>query len=184
MATNPSLPSRNPSQPEREVEVAVEVAVEVTVEVALAGLFRRGSDGIEILAARRFETAIRGGLWEFPGGKIEAGETPDRAVIREVLEEVAIDASAFLGPLHPLDVVEHSDPRLERERTVRLHPFLVEVKPTVEPRAVGSSEVRWIRLEEFGAYAWPKANTTVHESILRFFASRNQTPDSRNQDPA
>jgi 8-oxo-dGTP diphosphatase len=56
--------------------------------VAAVALFDR--DG-RVLIARRPEGKSMAGLWEFPGGKVEAGETPETALIRELREELAVD---------------------------------------------------------------------------------------------
>ena len=57
------------------------------------------ADG-RVLLAQRPEGKSMAGLWEFPGGKVEAGETPEAALIREIGEELAIDtAERCLAPL-------------------------------------------------------------------------------------
>ena len=60
------------------------------VEVAAAILLRDGPDGIEYLLAQRPEGKVYAGYWEFPGGKVEAGETMRQALVRELQEELAI----------------------------------------------------------------------------------------------
>ena len=52
-------------------------------------------DGDKVLVARRPDDAHQGGLWEFPGGKLEPGETPEIALVRELEEELDIEASGF-----------------------------------------------------------------------------------------
>ena len=63
------------------------------------------SDG-RILLAERPQGKAMGGMWEFPGGKIEVGETPEQALIRELQEELAIDVSHTC--LTPVSFVSHS----------------------------------------------------------------------------
>lgn len=141
-------------------------------EVALAALYRRTEAGrVELLVARRHAGAVRGGLWELPGGKIEPGEDAPAAAAREVEEEVGVSPAQLMAPLEPLAVVEHSDLDVARERSIRLHAFVVEVKPGVEPEAIGSSEIRWIGLDELGRYAWPRANLAINEMLGRRLGS-------------
>jgi 8-oxo-dGTP diphosphatase len=63
------------------------------------------SDGRVLLAQRPVGKHLAG-LWEFPGGKIEAGETPERALVRELKEELGIDISASC--LAPLTFASHA----------------------------------------------------------------------------
>ena len=72
-----------------------------------------------VLACRRRPHLSSGGRWEFPGGKVEAGETPEAALLRELREEVGLElCRAKAWPV--------------LEGPIRLHPFLVEVEG--EPR--------------------------------------------------
>ena len=85
-------------------------------DVALA-LLRRGDRWF--LQRRDPASAVLPGLWEFPGGKVEAGETPEAALLRELREEVGLElCRAKAWPV--------------LEGPIRLHPFLVEVEG--EPR--------------------------------------------------
>lgn len=145
------------------------------VDVALAALYRRGEGGrIELLVARRHADAVRGGLWEFPGGKIEPGEAASAAALREVEEEVGIPRDAFVGDPRPLMVVEHSDPEVVREKSVRLHAFVAEIKPSAMPQALGASEVRWVGVDELGSFAWPKANAPINAAIAELLHGAGQ----------
>lgn len=154
-----SNPSSNQSPGERWVEVAVAV------------VFRRTAGRVELLAARRHAEAVRGGLWEFPGGKIEPGEGAADAALREVEEEVGLGGAMVVGAPAPLTVVAHSDPAVAREKSVRLHAFLLEVRPEAVARALGSHEVRWIGVAELGDFDWPKANAAVNDAIRTAFRS-------------
>ena len=61
-----------------------------------------------VLVAQRPEGKAMAGLWEFPGGKLDAGETPERALVRELREELAIDTEASC--LAPLTFASHAYP--------------------------------------------------------------------------
>ena len=64
---------------------------EQMLKVGAAAIVRRGADGWELLSARRTEPPVVAGKWEFPGGKIEDGETQQQCVLREIREELGVD---------------------------------------------------------------------------------------------
>jgi 8-oxo-dGTP diphosphatase len=78
-------------------------AVNITLVVACALV---DGDG-RVLVAQRPEGRNMAGLWEFPGGKVEAGETPESALIRELKEELSIDVTQAC--LAPLSFASHAD---------------------------------------------------------------------------
>jgi 8-oxo-dGTP diphosphatase len=88
----------------REAPVAAAAASSVLLVVAVALI---DADG-RILLARRPEGKKMAGMWEFPGGKIDAGETPEAALVRELLEELGIrvlesDLAPFVFASHPYE---------------------------------------------------------------------------------
>ncbi|MGA1016897.1 MAG: (deoxy)nucleoside triphosphate pyrophosphohydrolase [Phycisphaerales bacterium] len=133
------------------------------IEIAI-GLALDGSTPPRVLIARRRTTALRGGLWEFPGGKIEPGETAEAAVRREYLEEVGCDIEV-LSELPPS--ADH-DPSLERESHVRLRPFTGRLVGRSSPMAHASDEVRWVPVGELRSLPWPAANLAVIDSLERW----------------
>lgn len=154
-----------------------------TVHVAVAAVWRWAPVGkdlrIEVLAARRHADAVRGGLWELPGGKIESGESPAEAARREVAEETGIT----LRQVEPLGEAEHHDRSTERdlrgEAKVRLHAVLAQVASTIEAKPLASAECRWIGLDEFDRYEWPPANAGLNAALLarlRAIASSDSAP--------
>ena len=76
---------------------------EQMLKVGAAAIVRRSANGWELLSARRTEPPVVAGKWEFPGGKIEDGETQRECVLREIKEELGIDVilhERVDGPLH------------------------------------------------------------------------------------
>ena len=73
------------------------------LKVGAAAIVRRGASGWELLSARRTEPPVVAGKWEFPGGKIEDGETQEACVLREIKEELGVDVvlhERVEGPLN------------------------------------------------------------------------------------
>lgn len=124
------------------------------VPVAIALLCRNGC----WLVARRRKNAHLGGQWEFPGGKIEVGETPEETATRELLEECDVQAR----PLRRLDVVRFN----YVDRCVELTPILCEWVAG-EAHPVGSDECRWVTDDELRLLDMPAANAEIIAEALR-----------------
>ena len=112
-------------------------------------------DGL-FLAALRPKGKSLGGKWEFPGGKVEPGETPSDALRRELREELEIDVRVE----KPLAVVRHD----YAEFTIELHPFIVSIVDGV-PVAREHAALKWIRLEDAGTLDWAAADLPVLEEL-------------------
>jgi mutator protein MutT len=121
--------------------------------VVLAAVIER--DG-RILVTRRLEGTHLSGLWEFPGGKCEAGESHETCLGRELLEELGVRAD--IGS--ELLTVEHAYPT----RTVRLHFRTCAIHG--EPQALLGQEMRWVRRAELGALQFPEADRELIELLL------------------
>ncbi|MES2820611.1 MAG: Nudix family hydrolase [Pseudomonadota bacterium] len=119
------------------------------VQVAAAVI--RRPDG-RILIARRADTQHQGGLWEFPGGKVEAGETVEAALARELEEELGI----VLGAARPLIQVRHDYP----DKQVLLDVWEVSAF-SGEPRGIEGQPLAWVTPRELGDYAFPAANQPI-----------------------
>ena len=117
-----------------------------TVQVALALLHREGR---WFLQRRDPASSHLPGRWEFPGGKVEAGESPEAALRRELFEELGWAP----GELRALDAVTHVYP----DRTVVLHPHAAE-GPGL-PRTVLAWG--WFRAEEAARLPVPEANAPL-----------------------
>ncbi|MDX2200447.1 MAG: (deoxy)nucleoside triphosphate pyrophosphohydrolase [Phycisphaerae bacterium] len=109
------------------------------------------------LVARRHDHAHLGGLWEFPGGKIEPNETPEQAAVRELLEECGLHAA----PRSRLPAVEFDYP----ERHVTVIPVRCEATAG-RASAIGSAEVRWVSDDELRSLDMPAANSPILAALL------------------
>jgi len=109
-------------------------------------------DSGRLLIARRPADTHQGGKWEFPGGKVEEGETPLDALARELHEELGIRARTF----DPLITVLHDYP----DQRVRLEVWRVV---SFDGAATGleGQEVRWVTTKDLRAYEFPDANLPV-----------------------
>ncbi len=133
-----------------------------TVQVAVAIIARTKDDGsIEYFLTKRHKDAHQGGKWEFPGGKVETGETVAQALARELKEEVAIDVLAC----QPLIVINHVYRDGEAEKSVCLEVFLVD-NFTGVPSAQEGQGQGWFSLSELVLLDFPAANKQITAKLI------------------
>ncbi|MEQ1527790.1 MAG: Nudix family hydrolase [Methylococcaceae bacterium] len=106
----------------------------------------------QILIALRDASLHQGGLWEFPGGKLEPGETAEQALFRELKEELDITAHAAT----PLITIRHSYP----DRHVQLNVFLVESFSGLAKGCQGQP-LKWVAPNELLNFSFPAANQPI-----------------------
>ena len=120
--------------------------------IAVAVIVQQG----KILIDQRPPGGVLAGLWEFPGGKIEASETAEQCAVREALEEVGltVKAETFIA------AVEHD----YGDKIVQLQAYLCRVQ-SGEAQALECSAVLWIRPEELEQYPFPPLNAQLIKPI-------------------
>jgi 8-oxo-dGTP diphosphatase len=104
-----------------------------------------------VLLAQRPEGKHLAGLWEFPGGKVQPGETPETALIRELEEEIGIDVVASC--LAPFTFASHSYPEFHL-----LMPLYVCRKWTGIATGREGQRLAWVRPARLGDYPMPPAD--------------------------
>lgn len=125
------------------------------VYVAAAAIFNQDGD---ILLAKRPEGKSMAGLWKFPGGKIEPGETPERALVRELAEELAITVSE--DSLEPITFASHA------YESFHLFMPLYAVKRWVGmPRPTEGQELAWVAPQDLHSYPAPAADIPLFDAL-------------------
>lgn len=104
-----------------------------------------------VLLAQRPEGKSMTGLWEFPGGKVEPGETPEHALIRELQEELGIDTWASC--LAPLTFASHSYDNFHL-----LMPLFACRKWHGTPQPKEGQNLKWVRAKDLREYPMPAAD--------------------------
>lgn len=110
----------------------------------------------KILISLRHSAAHQGGLWEFPGGKVEAGESGEQALARELHEELNISVQK----LEPLIKIQHQYTDLN----VLLEAWTI-TSFLGNPVACEGQVIKWISLDELQNYCFPKANKAIISAI-------------------
>ena len=112
-----------------------------------------------LLITRRAGNRHLGGYWEFPGGKLNDGESKEQGLQREIHEETGLQIRVN----HLLHTVEHD----YTERFVRIHFFDCSVLAGDSEIGDGITELKWVRTDELGQYAFPEANRPLLEILQR-----------------
>lgn len=107
-----------------------------------------------VLLAQRPEGKSLAGLWEFPGGKVEAGETPEACLIRELHEELGVDTWASC--LAPLTFASHSYPEFHL-----LMPLYVCRRWQGTAQGREGQRLAWARPRDMGGYPMPPADVPL-----------------------
>ncbi|NQW09083.1 MAG: (deoxy)nucleoside triphosphate pyrophosphohydrolase [Alphaproteobacteria bacterium] len=143
MATSTSMPTTG-----AEVALTDPLPIVLVVAVALVD-----ADG-RVLIAQRPEGKSMAGLWEFPGGKVDPGETPEAALIRELKEELGVDTAESC--LAPLTFASH-----RYDEFHLLMPLYVcrRWHGTVTPQE--GQAVAWVRPVRLGDYPMPPADAPL-----------------------
>lgn len=118
------------------------------------GIIER-EDG-KVLIALRPENVMLGGLWEFPGGKQEKGETIQQTVERELQEELDVEVHAYKELMNFKHTYSHF--------SITMHAYFCTLIYGT-PKAKSSQEIRWVEKSELKDYPFPKANKVLTEKI-------------------
>jgi 8-oxo-dGTP diphosphatase len=114
----------------------------------------------QILIDRRKVGGTMGGLWEFPGGKIEPGETVEACIAREIREELAIEITVG----DRLISIEHTYPTFHLTLTVHHCQHISGV-----PQPIESEEIRWVNIGDLNNYQFPAANIAIINALQSGF---------------
>ena len=125
------------------------------IEVVLGIIINNGVVYIQ----KRPPQGLFAGLWEFPGGKVELGESPEKALHRELKEELGINSVRIFGYG---EAVRHNYTRFR----VKLHPFICLAQRRFSPKSK-KREFRWILRNELKNYAFPAANRKIIQTLSK-----------------
>jgi A/G-specific adenine glycosylase len=126
----------------------------IFIEMATGILEQNG----RILIQKRKPKGVWANLWEFPGGRLEAGETPEMALVREYLEETEL----AVGNLKKITTVKHSYTIYR----VTLHCYFCSLMDgRLEPVLHGAQEYRWVKPEELSDFALPAGHRKLVDHL-------------------
>ena len=115
-----------------------------------------------VLLARRQKGTHLEGYWEFPGGKVEAGETVEAALARELSEELGVE----IGEILPLMTVSHDYG--EKQVLLDVHRVL---SWTGEPHGAEGQPIAWVSASSLDDYKVPEANAEIMVRVKLVLAS-------------
>jgi A/G-specific adenine glycosylase len=111
----------------------------------------------EVLIALRPENAMLGGLWEFPGGKKEDGESIKETVVRELGEELGVEVEI----VEPFMKLKHAYSHFK----ITLHAYIC-VLVQGDPKPKTSQELQWVAIDQLDQFPFPKANRRLTNKLM------------------
>ena len=132
------------------------------IVVAAAVIEREG----KILLTRRMKGAHLAGMWEFPGGKQEPGESIEACIARELQEELAIAVSVG----QELITVDHAYSHKKLRFVVHCCDWV-----SGEPQPLASQQVRWVHPTGLAAFPFPAANARIIAALLQRFGHSEES---------
>ncbi|ANF33065.1 DNA mismatch repair protein MutT [Leifsonia xyli] len=114
----------------------------------------RSDDGERVLACRRAPGKDAGGRWEFPGGKVESGESPEAALAREIGEELGV--GILVGALLDRTVTVRAD-----GRAIDLACYDCRLDGAAPETSTDHDELRWVGAAELAGLDWAEADLPV-----------------------
>ncbi|WAJ69649.1 8-oxo-dGTP diphosphatase MutT [Catenovulum adriaticum] len=128
------------------------------VKVAVGVVVKAG----QILLARRNLQQHQGGKWEFPGGKIEAGESTPAALTRELKEECDISATQ----MQPLILIEHD----YGDKKVSLDTYIVS-EFTGQAKGLEGQTIQWTDFNRLAEFDFPDANVAILKALEAYLVN-------------
>ncbi len=122
------------------------------IKVVAAVLYNDG----KVLATQRASGELKGG-WEFPGGKVEPGETREAAIVREIREELAVE----IVPVKNFFTVEHDYEKFHLSMAC----FWSHIVDNAQPVLLEHSAAKWVGFEELDSLAWCPADRKVVSAL-------------------
>ncbi len=127
-------------------------------EITVVAAIWQDVDG-RFFLAQRAANKSQGGLWEFPGGKVEAGEEETEALARELLEEFAV--IAIIGDFYMETLYSYSEDKIIKLRAYHIHQ--VQGKPVLNEH----QDLIWARPEEILALDLSPADIPITEALMK-----------------
>ena len=116
-------------------------------------------DGRYLITQRR-PTAVLPGLWEFPGGRVEEGESDEQALKRELRERLGTEVQVKTRMAHRVHQYDGY--------SVDLNLYQAVINPGQEPQPLRVAEVRWVPSNEFEKYPFPAADQPTTDLLLGY----------------
>jgi A/G-specific adenine glycosylase len=145
-------------QEDRPVSSAKKSIPHYTVTAAVITKNQHSETGFRVLISQRPPDGLLGGLWEFPGGKLQPGEDLEECVKREILEELGVP----LEVIGPLGVYRHAYTHFR----VTLHAYHCQLSNGNQPESIQVRDFRWITLAELNSFPMGKLDRQISRTLI------------------